>query len=380
MMNTILPQSESTETIGRQIQKHVRRLIASGELASGERLPSTQELAEAWTTHVTTVHRALTPLVRQGLLTRTRRVGTFVRKGVPTLACVGVYYPTDFWLKKTFAFYGSLHTELRKLLQQSRATMTTWVDPRPMAQQHAPLEALVNAAKHREFQALIVPFIHDREHYAWLRKMPVPWSCCWENRVPTAVSSDLLQFADVALECVCAQGGRSVGMIADISWALRTKMSAAILVRFYDHFRARAVALGLTVKPAWMGGPPCELSGEQHAQFGYDQFHVLWGRPDRPDTLITWPDSVAPGVLMAIAKQGVRVPQDLKLVIHKNDKVDLFCPVPASLVITRVEEMAKALLEQVRKQVRGERCRQILVPYHIQLESSPETVAGTGSR
>jgi DNA-binding LacI/PurR family transcriptional regulator len=134
----------------------------------------------------------------------------------------------------------------------------------------------------------------------------------------------------------------------------------------YEHFVRRADQLGVLVRKEWVRRPKNKPLGEQHAPFGYDQFHALWKQRERPEALVIWPDSVAHGALMAISEQSVRIPQELKLILHKNDAVDLFCPFPASFVVTRVQEVAAALWEQIRKQSQGEPCRPILVPFQIQ--------------
>jgi DNA-binding GntR family transcriptional regulator len=73
----------------------VREEIFNGNLKPGVKLPTTHELAAQWQTHATTVQRAMGPLVKEGLLVRMRRVGTFVREREEKLTCVGVYCTTN---------------------------------------------------------------------------------------------------------------------------------------------------------------------------------------------------------------------------------------------------------------------------------------------
>ena len=61
-----------------QITDYLREEIYSGNLKPGVRLPPTQELAAQWETHAATVHKAMEPLVKEGLLARKPRSGTFV--------------------------------------------------------------------------------------------------------------------------------------------------------------------------------------------------------------------------------------------------------------------------------------------------------------
>ena len=68
---------------------------------------------------------------------------------------------------------------------------------------------------------------------------------------------------------------------------------------------------------------------------------------------------------MAIREKQVRVPEDLKLVLHKNETIDLFCPMPATFVVANERETARALIEQIQKQFRGESCERILLPFKL---------------
>ena len=99
--------------------------------------------------------------------------------------------------------------------------------------------------------------------------------------------------------------------------------------------------------------------------FGYTQFGALWKQRECPDGLVVALDTTARGVLLAVVEKQVQVPQNLKLVLHKNAGVELLCPVPATLVVWDEHEVARALIEQVQKQFRGERIEPILVGHKV---------------
>lgn len=61
-----------------QVAEHLRALIASGELDAGEHLPNEITLAETFALSRPTMRQALDELVRDGLITRRRGVGTVV--------------------------------------------------------------------------------------------------------------------------------------------------------------------------------------------------------------------------------------------------------------------------------------------------------------
>lgn len=47
-----------------------------------------------------------------------------------------------------------------------------------------------------------------------------------------------------------------------------------------------------------------------------------------------------------LVQAGIRVPQDLRLVLHRNAEVGLFCPVPVAFVDVHIAEVAAALITQ----------------------------------
>ena len=68
----------SGEPIYRQLMEQVRRLVAGGQLAAGDELPSVREVAAALAINPMTVSKAYAQLESAGLLERRRGVGMAV--------------------------------------------------------------------------------------------------------------------------------------------------------------------------------------------------------------------------------------------------------------------------------------------------------------
>ena len=73
-------QPASAEPIYRQIVAQLRRLIAGGQLAAGDALPSVREVAGFHAINPMTVSRAYSLLESEGLLERLRGTGMAVAK------------------------------------------------------------------------------------------------------------------------------------------------------------------------------------------------------------------------------------------------------------------------------------------------------------
>lgn len=88
--------SEARERKFQRIAAHLRREICDGALSPGERLPTEQEMAQAWAVSVSTVRRAMDDLVAEELVIRRQGAGTYVRASRPgsdKRALIGVIVP-----------------------------------------------------------------------------------------------------------------------------------------------------------------------------------------------------------------------------------------------------------------------------------------------
>ncbi|WP_432002595.1 GntR family transcriptional regulator [Streptomyces sioyaensis] len=74
-----------------RIVAEVRRKITDGELAPGDRIPSTRQLAKEWNVALATATKALTALRQEGLVQPRARVGTVV--AAPSRGAAGARHP-----------------------------------------------------------------------------------------------------------------------------------------------------------------------------------------------------------------------------------------------------------------------------------------------
>ena len=121
--------------------------------------------------------------------------------------------------------------------------------------------------------------------------------------------------------------------------------------------------LGLRISDRWMKLSPPSVHPGIFAQTGYELFRALWSEPDHPDGLVVYPDSFMPGVLLAMAEQGVRPPTGLRLAYHRNEQTPLLNPYPATEAILSEREIASALIAQAQRLWRGERCEPVKVGF-----------------
>ncbi len=363
------------EALHRQITRHIRALIQAGTLASGTKMPRMHDLSSYWKTNYFTVHTALTELVREGLLERKPRLGTFVRKKPKELRSVGVYYGDEILVKHERAFFRALHSQLLALLQKEKISNRVFIDYRPTRGQNEPLPELAEAVFSGTIQGLIVPLC-SRATWKWIGKMPIPTSLFGTGLELSPIGIDYDEIMTAACQTLREQGCKTIALISptprnETTWKLHE--SDGILAAFH----ARATTFGLTTKPSWIRTPKKREPVSQE-KFGYGEFHKLWALPGKPDGLIVYPDMTARGVVLAMLELHVQPPVDIKLVLHRNENVDFVCPVAADWIITPERDVAKALLQQIKDRFRGLKPRSYRI--HQTIEKGESARAAHGAR
>jgi DNA-binding LacI/PurR family transcriptional regulator len=359
---------DAQSPVSRQIREHVRGLIHRGVFGPGARLPSYRVLARTLRVPPSTVNVALAPLVKEGLLMRQHGSGTFVQEGPRQLKTIGIYYYGPGLCAPEARFYRALQQRLEAQIGGAGRRWSVWTDPRSVAQEAAPWRELMDAARRREFDALLVPFTNV-EHLSWLAKVPVPVAYVTSAPVSNRVHFDLPQFAKISIRALADQGCRSVGLIASLP--LQTANpdgSRHEAVGFLDAFMEQAGGHGMRIRDAWMVTPQIlAMSSFPSAErYGYEAFLRIWRRSPRPEGLVVITDAEAQGVAMAVAEQRVRVPGELRLVFHKNAEVDLLCPCPVTLAVSSADEVARGLIDLVEKQYAGEVVQPVVVQFALQ--------------
>lgn len=335
--------------LNRQVEDYVRNRIVSGEFAPGSRLPSTQALADLTGTSLFTVQTALTRLAGEGLLDRRAKRATYVKGDKPALTCAGLYYNRPF-ARDDAAFYQVLGKEISRKLNEEGVEVRIWSDERNEQELTGPLPALKQAMDKREIQALIAPLVCKND-LDWLLTAPIPTAINTNNpSVKQGVDASSLKMLRQGMEELKNQGCRTVGLINNLM--MRADPEHQWEVEYYQYLVEVTKELGLEIRNEWIRFPAQYTS--HLASFGHQQFHALWDLKQRPDGLMVHSDATATGVVSAILERQVRVPDELKLVLHANDLLPYPCPLPVSFLMMDVGRYADALIKIIRRQLAGE--------------------------
>ena len=343
-----------------QISSQMRREILSGSLSAGSRLPTLQQLSSMWGVSPATVNAALTPLAREGLIVRMRKLGTFVAEKKTKLRRAGIYYGGNFGQNPGFLFLGLLHKELCAELSQREIDVRVWIDPRPDARQTTPYGPLLQAIDGGEIDCLIGPLINQVDAPG-VTSLPIPSVFYTGVKITNKAQFDWRQFLQLGLDHLKQQGCRSVGLVSSV----QVEDPAQGREPFFDHFVELAAARGLSFRNEWVQGPENWVPEAEMEQFGYDHVRKIWKLAKRPEGLIVYPDVSVRGVILALTELGISVPKDVRLVLHRNEGIDFPCPFPAFRPTSKAADLARALLAQIDIQLAGGSVQPIYVPHYL---------------
>ena len=316
----------------------MREKIRSGTLPPGTTLPSTAALAEQSGTDVKTVHRALTDLVKEGLITRTRKVGTYVTDRHTELTRIGIYHASDILAQPSAMFLQALHSELHKLAHKKNISTRVFVDQRPNARQTTAWPELEKAAREKEVQG-VISSIADLQHLPWLRKIKVPVAFMGGHE-PGSVFWDHASFVDLSFRAARDRGCRELAIITPF------RPSHG---QFLKVVQEKAQAYDCVVHPEWVVRPEEDrvLVDTEYEKYGYESILRLWSRSQKPRAVIVYPDLITRGVLLGLMAQQVKVPDEILVIFHRNEGIEHFSPLPVLYVESRVSQCAKALLNKL---------------------------------
>lgn len=368
-----MKQLENGRTFNRQqplyqqVEELYRSRIESGEIACGSKLPSVQALAKAHGMSVFTIQQALDRLAEDGLIDRTRGRGTFVTFTSRTLNNVAVYFGADFWHGGAMGFYRKLCEELSGELDRRGVKHRLCVDTRPQGKHGEPMEEIMKAR--HSVQGVICASISMVE-WSWLAEIGLPLAVSGTAPTSSRVTMDSDGLFDLALHDLRDRGCRTAGLIAPLALQQSSLQgSSGDIQAFFENFTNRLRDFGLSTRNSWVRSPGREIAAGEHEEFGYREFRSLWEGAGHPDGLVVFPDTVAKGVVTGALQESVRVPEDLKLVLHRNEGFPMLYPLEAAWLVTNPADIAASLITMMERQVAGEAVEPVRVQYGF--EKSP---------
>lgn len=349
--------------VDRQVAMHVRELIRAGVLAGGDRLPPIRTLATRWGTNYFSVQTGLRQLVKEGLLVQSPRLGTFVAKQARTLQRVCLYHDEDLKFKGGSEFGGRLHMAIYRRLAARGVLTISHFDHRPREERGVIPAEVRRLVKDRQVDALI----STTHHETWMDRLDVPMASLEKAGSGGGVSWDVDGFARLAMDVVRRAGVRRVCVIDRPSVA-RATVTGEARAEMKIKLEAAIREEGLTVVASPLRDPEAAHKGMEETGFLIGE--KIAKMASLPEALVIFPDIYTRGVVSALLKHGVRVPEDLLLISHRNREMEFFTPLPVVWLTVSIEDHAEALLRQIEQQIAGEAAAGIAVQVALEAASA----------
>ncbi len=350
-----------------QLAELIRGMIEAEELRPGMRLPSTRELSEQLNVDASSVHRALKKLVKEGRLTRTPYVGTFVADP-PSEKLERLAYYFHSPQGHIFNEFGrALLEQVNLLAHRKGISLEVISDTRSEAEQQASApEELIRMARTRQIQGVLTSSTSP-ERTPWLDSLPIPYATISNPALAHAFNWNRKKLASMAINQLIKRGCQQPATLTTTSGS-PVPRADAYQMGIYNGHKEAIEAANLAFNPERMIGlaPECVISTSNgFAEFGFQAFQQLWEdlpSEERPDGLFIYPDSLLPGVLLAASSRGLKIGEDIQLVVYSNEEIPLFCPYPIDQTCVRVADAAEALVQHIENELKNRATKSQILP------------------
>jgi DNA-binding transcriptional regulator YhcF (GntR family) len=347
------------QTLPQRVYTELRQLIEDGTLKPGDKLPSTQELARRWDASAPTIHKAMRQLVREGMLERQPRAGTFVRRNKHLLRHIVIYDTRNVWADAWNGFQQQIMTHLYEYWSKQGVHMATHIDPRPQSQWETPWPELLRMRDAGQLDGIIMTAGNRDMH--WVKQLGVPCAVLSHGVEQGHIQIDFTSFASQVMADLKQRNIMTAGLIctqAKDKYPSHADLRTCLL--------EKASASGITIDPPSQIIAPADesLLPRDFERFGYEGYKQIIRQSNRPQALIVFSDIAARGVILA-AMQNQPERRPSHFVFHRNKEIGLFCPIPATFVEVCIQELAEALSMQIQKQFAGKASPAQMIPFHI---------------
>lgn len=326
-------QSPHTPSLPKQLANQLRQEILG--LDAGHKLPRMHALRRRFDVSINTIGAALDILAGEGLVEKRRGSGVYVTEQVRPR--IGIVSELDLFDSRIGPYWrattGKLNAGLRAAGCEPRLYVGS-VDPGALPDEPTCPDFWRDATAGQLDGAVILDIPMTEAWYERVQACPIPLVG------PLTGHETQVNFSAIcalALQRLAEQGCQSVGLLAWHNEALAD-------------FEAAAGAAGLHTCPAWLRAdlPPC-MPGA-----GWEEFREIWvSSQGRPDGLVVLNDMLFADAQLAILELGLRIPQDLRLVVLTNHEASPPIRLPATIIEIDPAEKASALIELLQARRRG---------------------------
>ncbi len=334
-------------SIRSQVTDYYRKQIRSGALKEGSMLPPARRLAVELGTAEANIHHALATLAKEGLIVRRPKRGSVVLPQ-PKLSRVA-FYMNSLYCMRGERFTQPLIQCLEKTLSEHNIQCQVIYD----TIYGEGLRQLTTLAETHQIQGVILRSL-DQDLFSLVSALPIPFSAITSMRIPNGVNFFGHNLAEKAILAMKEQGCKTLGLLYP-GRNMTTPDNPRIT--FPDMLRNIAEHSGLSMPPENIYDSQADKGQEilDVETFAYRGMKMLLDLPERPDGILAFSDDLVSGITMALYERKIRVPEDIKFIIHRTVENPVVFPFPTLLLESSIQELVHHLTDQLIARSEGRR-------------------------
>ncbi len=326
----------------------------------GERLPPDTANADRFGVSVVTLRDAMRLLVKEGLLTRRRGSGTYVRdRSQDSLARVAILCREDLATHSASPYGRLVLQALQRRIRAARFVPEVHFE----VDGNVETQSILRESPDSPLTGLVVlnP-IHDDRTLERVTGLGIPVVSC-NQHFPGGfkASNDNSGLVRDAVHYLHDHGRSRLALVTlnkvgSVHPGVDDWMEESFLAALARH--------GLTFNSDWV----CGVSPTDGPGAAFDAVHQLWeAKRERPDGLLVTDDTIYPEVAMALLELDVVVPEDLLVISHANLGARMFCPFPTVRFAFDPARMANVLVDALCDLIAGNTPSPpfTVLPFHI---------------
>lgn len=313
--------------IQQELTLYLQKKIEDGILKENDQLPSQRELAKLWNTNFFSVKLATDELAKLGFLNKQQGRGMFVAPQPGKIFRVGIYTSKRQENGSGSLSFLIIHEIVCRRLQELGIEYEIWNDFRPEKEHAEPPSAMKEAIIGGRIQAVIGIIV--RSYDTWFMRIPVKKVSIMGERQIHSACEKLVQELN-------RRGCRRTAAIAPVNsegWSFLIEEFRNAGLRFRKD-RIRELDESEYLTGMW-------------DEIGYRKTMELLTATTRPDALIVYPDNAAQGAIQAILTLGIKVPEELFVIFHRNVELNYFSPFPVAYLDSSLTAIAERLVQAV---------------------------------
>ena len=319
-----------------KISEALRNKIVAKELHPGEKLPTYESLMEEFSSSMVTVHRAIGRLKKDGMLTAIERKGVFVSERPPHLFRIGLLLGSPGCKNR---FMSCLEHSAHDLSASGDHEIVVFSSLNTSYFNSSEANDIKTQIAARRLAGLIVAFdpCGCPEQGIFDASLPIIYMAPGDRTAARTLSLDSELFARKALSRLKELGAKKIAVLSFpiVNSAMENS------IRLFGEY-------GLESKPEWQIGMGNAEIADQIIRLMLSGDKSQW-----PEGLILTDDHLLPHVAKGIFAKGIRIPEDIKILSHRNWKMDIQSPFKVEFLGYHTDMILKLAMDGIDKINKG---------------------------